>query len=361
MSNNYLHQFIKYSINSNFKKIDNLVEHYNYSIFTKINGVSCFDIFVQRMVNKNFKNKKKIVKFLKKHSERELVNLKDMLFESPLIGEINKKKPKFYSKLKNILMTLHTIEKSKINYQKMSTELCNAFEKNPKDGISLIKFLLKKKIMDQHIKVSELCKTMIISPKIFNWMLNNFEKPFTKMYFSGIIYIFLRLIAFNEINTDQTEKYFNIFKTHKRLFLNNNDNNNNNHNNHNNDDNNVNFNIVYSEIVYMVINDTCNDLNNLNDYDKFNFTGIQKILTRFEEIFGFSLSGDKVKLFIMNLNDARLKFYVTYCFKSKISELNRSEKIELYNDFLLGLPKNYVGLMPLIRNYLSLIEKIREN
>ena len=143
---------IKYTRN---KKFDDLNDLFNkgtdLSLFFQKNknNISAFDIslkYIRFSFNLKLKEKKKLLKLMKKHFYN--YNLLLMCLYSNTIITINKNNKLFYYSIKNIFEFLHKVNKNmQIDGSFLITSLENAFKRNKKDSVNLMKYLFKLNIV----------------------------------------------------------------------------------------------------------------------------------------------------------------------------------------------------------------------
>lgn len=299
--------------------INCLVEKCWFSVFDKVNGISGFDILVQHAVNSEFK-KKKLLKFFEYHATQESVNLIDMFFLSPLIKKMNKNGMPFYRKTKNVLKNLYTIDKSKVTYSILVTNLFSAFSKVPNDAISLIKYMIDKKMLDCTITVTEMCDLMVSSPKVFGWILCHITKTasLSQHYFSTILYYLFITASYDRYLSANLTKYFKVFSINSHLFAE-----------------------KYANSFRTSVEFAIEQKYLTTDGDFTKFVTLRSLLVFFSDVFGYELCSANVKSLIMKTSDVNTKFFLTSCFSALF--FTEQEQTELFEDFLLGLSENNSG------------------
>lgn len=297
--------------------INCLVENCDFYVFDKVNGVSCFDILVQQMIDNNFTFEENILEFLEYHAKNEFVNLKDMFFLSPLVRKIDKSGTQFYKKIKTILKKLHTVDKSTVSYKTLLTGLFNAFSAVPKDAVSLIKYMIDKNMICEDINILEMSVVMASSPKLFSWVLSRLtqEIGLTSEFFTGIIYTLFARASCDTYISNNLSKYLSVFRAYSHLFG---------------KEHIENFNKSVELAIkkkYISVGD---------DVSKFFI--LRRLLTFFSKTFDYTLSSTNVKLMIMEIPDVQAKFFVTSCFD--LLFFTENEQTELFQNFLLSFSES---------------------
>ena len=337
-----MNPMLMFALKRNLESINDLVEYCNFSIFDNSKGPSCFEILIQFLVD--FKYDYKIMMFLKKHTKKEEVNLVEKFLMSPLVKKINTGERRFYEPVKNIFRHLNSIQKVKTNYSTMIKTFDCAFKNYPKDAVSLMKYMSKKHMLDNVIKKEAICDIMITSHKVFRWILSYTMYAYTRNYFVKIVRTFFQFVVSQECGYDLT-KYLTAFKDHKELFT-----------DQRPED--------YDNIVMETILDMCDVRfantkdNEYEEYDECYYLSLKCLLLFFEEIFGYTLSENKIIELITYIQSSIIKYEITLLFKKKIELFSKDKQQMLYNKFLLDLPEDGTTLTPLIQGYFKMMTKL---
>lgn len=185
---------------------------------TNLNSLSGLDIAVQFMVDYDFVKKESMLRFFKKHFSS--FNLLEWFLGTPLSNKINSNGKPFFTKVKNIFRFLHKVNtKNTIDASSVVESFHDAFYNYPKDGVSLLKYLIKTGIVNDLNDDKQISVLFYHSSKMARFAFERLGVDTNSAHYIAFYSSILTKLLGNKFDcqVNEVEKYVHVMKDYGYL------------------------------------------------------------------------------------------------------------------------------------------------